>query len=50
MRLGGPNAAGPPDAHPRPSGNRRSGMQAIELRRKLRAFDKGGLIFRLLAR
>jgi hypothetical protein len=32
------------------SGNRRSGMKAIELRRKLRAFDKGGLIFRLLAR
>ncbi len=32
------------------SGNRRSGMNTSELRRKLRAFDSGALIFRLLTR
>ncbi len=32
------------------SGNRRSGMSTNELRRKLCAFDKGGLFFRLLTR
>jgi hypothetical protein len=35
---------------PTKSGNRRSGMNTSELRRKLRAFQSGGLFFRLLTR
>lgn len=49
--LGWPNAAGPPEAQaPKQAAKRRSGMNVIELRRKLRGCDKGGLFFRLLTR
>ena len=35
---------------PQAAGKRRSGMAQTDLRRKLRAFDSGGLFFRMLTR